>query len=318
MKGESRLKQYALAFRLAFLVVSLFVLYRIVDFKLVMHHLFDVPLLVLLFLLAVSILRTWMMGLRWRLLNPDVTGELSGWQYFRLLMISKPYNLIMPGALGGDLVRIGLTMKTVKTGRADNFIAIITDRFVGLFSVMLLGTTSLIFMADIPEKKVFYRIFGLVLSGFLFFLMVATNKRFIGKLESCFDASGVIGEKINILIKSWKNGLEFFKRNYKRVVMAFLICVPVHVTAFGIAFVVAKYLGIEIGFVDICMVFSLVWVITTIPITISGLGVRELSLVYFLSFYGVEGEKAAALSVYLYIITIALGFIGLFFLIKKE
>jgi glycosyltransferase 2 family protein len=58
------------------------------------------------------------------------------------------------------------------------------------------------------------------------------------------------------------------------------------------------------------MVFTvaMMWVITALPISIGGIGVREISLVYLLGLNGISSDQALALSAvnYIYIVTVAI------------
>ncbi len=129
---------------------------------------------------------------------------------------------------------------------------------------------------------------------------------------------GGMGKRVVYVLETWKDALMFYRHNYHRLLLALLLCLPIHGLSFVTTYILAVNLGIVISFSDICMILALVWVITAIPITISGVGVRELSLIYFLSLYGVKAESATALSVYLYIVSVILGLIGLVFLFSAD
>ena len=94
----------ALLLQFIFLVLSVAALMVIVDFKLVFAHIKAVPVFTLIPLVMVGLARVWLTGLR-RLLNPDTSNQLSLWHYFRFMMIAHAFNLIMPGALGGDSLK---------------------------------------------------------------------------------------------------------------------------------------------------------------------------------------------------------------------
>lgn len=307
-------KRILLVFRLAFLALSLVVLWHLVDMRVVADCVGDIPLLILIVLIAINLFRAWLTAVRWQWVNPDESKQLSSWQYFRLMMIAKPFNLIMPGALGGDFVKTAMTIKTVKSNRVNNVIAIVADRFIGLLSITILGVVALFFMSDIPDKLAFYRLFGVLAGGFVVVLLVIPNAWLLRILELLFSCLGGFGKRLVHVLETWKKALLFFKCNYKRLLQALLLCLPIHGFSFLASYILAKILGMEVSFFDISLVFALVWVITSVPITISGLGVRELSLIYFLSLYGVGAEAATALSVYLYIVSVAMGLIGLLFL----
>ncbi len=303
------------AFRLAILGISLFVLSRLIDVTVVLGHVREIPVRVVALILALAVFGTWLTGIRWRLLNPDVTGQLSSFQYFRFLMISNAFNLVMPGALGGDFVRGAMTMKAVKNRRADNLIAIVVDRFIGLFSTIVIGSLALLFMSDIPGREGYYRIFGVVCSGFITVILLAVNPRVLGLAEKIMSRFGGFGARVIRLVGIWRDALVFFRRDFRRVVLGFLISLPVHGISFFSIYILARQLDLKVSFFDICLVFALVWVITAIPVTISGAGVRELSLIYLMAPYGVTAEAATALAAYSYAIAVFLGVLGLFFLL---
>jgi len=306
--------RWATVFRLTFLAVSIGVLIRIVDFKLVFEYVKGIPLIVLGVLVLIGLIRIWLNGVRWQLVNPDTSVQLSRWQYFRLMMISHAFNLIMPGALGGDFAKMAMTVKTVKARRIDNLIAIVADRFIGLFSITVLGATALCFISDIPDRRAFYGLFGLLSGGFAIGLIAAGNKWLLRQLETLFSHAGRIGQRLIHILEIWREALQFFKHNYHQLLFALLLCLPIHGLSFLTTYILSQKLGMEVSFFDVSAVLALVWVITAVPLTISGAGVRELSLIYFLSLYGVEKSLAVALSVYLYIVSVIIGFIGLAFL----
>jgi len=312
-------KKYIFFFgRILLLLSSLYVVFRIIDVQTVLQHLRNIPLHILAILVVLGIFHTWLTGFRWKLVNPDVSDQITKWQYFKLLMMAKPFNLILPGALGGDVAKTALTLKSVKSNRIDNVIAIIVDRYVGLLSITILGSFALLFMSYIPDKRAFYGLFGLLVTAFVLSLLSVINQSLLRLLQSVFQRLGSFGKKLIHVLDAWQEALLFFKRNSNCLLKALLICFPIHCISFLSAFILANNLGIRVSFFDIALILSLVWVITAIPITISGTGVRELSLIYFLSLYGVKSEPATALSLSLYIVTIALGLIGLLFFLFRE
>lgn len=314
-KGDAGTVTWMLPVRLAVLVLSVGLLIRVVDVRTVLHHVGDIPLSILGLLVLLALFRVWLSGVRWRLVNPDRSGQLDGWRYFRLMMMAKPFNLIMPGALGGDFVKTAFTLRAVRNRRVDNVIAIVVDYYLGLFSITVLGAGSLLFMSDIPDKQPFLLLFGGLAVLFAASFLAAGNPWLLRRLESALSRLGSPGRHLVHVLVTWKSAFQYFKASRHRLAAALLLCLPIHGVSFVTTYILAVHLGMGISFFDMSMILALVWVITAIPITISGAGVRELSLIYFLSLYGVRSEPATALSVYLTLVRIVLGVIGLGFLL---
>lgn len=307
-------KKLFLLSRIFLLFISLIILTQILDLKLVLYYLKSIPLTIVVILIAIALFRAWLTGLRWSLVNPDLSGQLTRWHYFRYTMIGHTFNLVMPGALGGDFARTAITVGTVKSNRAENVIAIIIDRFIGLLSILILGLLAVILAPDLPIDTSFYGLFAVFLLIVITFVVI-TNSALINFLERKCCGQGRLGSLINRVLQAWKGSLQYFKAHKNKVLLAFLLCLPIHTIAFISKYLLARSLGIDISFFSICLITSLVWLITAIPITISGAGIRELSMVYLFSLYDVAAEEATALSVYTYIISLMIGLFGVFFIL---
>jgi len=179
--------------RLSLLGISLFILSKLIDVELVLGYARKISPQVVVLVLVLVIFGTWLTGIRWRLLNPDLTDQLSQFQYFRFLMISNTFNMVMPGALGGDFVRGAMIMKSVTNRRADNLIAIIVDRFISLFSTIVIGSFCLIFMSDIVGGENYYRIFGVIFAGFIAIILLVVNPRVLSLVEGVMSRFGAVG-----------------------------------------------------------------------------------------------------------------------------
>lgn len=76
------------------------------------------------------------------------------------------------------------------------------------------------------------------------------------------------------------------------------------------AYVVVLGMELEIGLLTLTWVRSLVFILTLIPITVGGIGVREAAFVVLLGLYGVAAESAFALAIALFGVQLAIGAIG--------
>jgi len=83
------------------------------------------------------------------------------------------------------------------------------------------------------------------------------------------------------------------------------------------AFFIAKSVGIEIGLIYLVAFLPLSTIVELIPVTISGFGTREATLIFFFSFLGISASSAIIFSL-LYIFTgWIFALIGLIFWIKR-
>lgn len=293
------------------MVLALALLCRLVDLDRLLNAFRSAPLWVVFMALGIAVVRTWLTSVRWRLLNPDPSRQLRGWQYFRYMMISNTFNLFMPGALGGDLARSMMVAGSVSRGRGWNLFAILVDRIVGLSSIMILGIAACLLAPSLPQRMSYLLMLAgicLVFFGILFLATTAWTNRTLRRLARHL---GRMGERVIRLLDIWEGALAFYRAHFGRLVTALLLCLPIHASWFVVVYAFAQSLGVEISFLAIATVTVLVWVITAIPVSFGGVGVRELSFVYLLSLQGVPNEQAVALSLYCFLVTVLLAVVGL-------
>lgn len=81
--------------------------------------------------------------------------------------------------------------------------------------------------------------------------------------------------------------------NYKLIITVFLTCVS-YLIFFAPCYLIAIALGISINFVTITLFMAISNLISFIPISISGLGTRDVTLIYLFSLVGLKAELAVS------------------------
>ena len=76
------------------------------------------------------------------------------------------------------------------------------------------------------------------------------------------------------------------------------------------AFLAAKTLGIDVGWTAILAFFPVVAIVQVLPLTVSGLGMREAALVFFLHPLGVPQADAFALGLLVYLVNLGVSLLG--------
>ncbi len=304
----------SLIIKILILLGTVTALYFLVDFKNVSKQLLTIPIWAIIISLIIAVFRTWLTAIRWKLLNPNSNSQISNWKYFCSMMASLTYNLFMPGALGGDVARSIIIYKAVDKERASNVMSIFVDRIVGFASIITLGIIACLFSLDLPELSQYILILLVCLIALISLTLFSLSKKLITIFEKLLKPFGAPGKKIINLLNTWHEMLIFYKKYPARIVSALLLCIPIHVSWFVVMYILATINGIEINFFTIAIVTSLVWIITAIPITFSGMGVRELSFVYLLSLQGISSEAATTLSLHQFTITVLMAIIGIPFI----
>ena len=89
-----------------------------------------------------------------------------------------------------------------------------------------------------------------------------------------------------------------------------MLSISTQLMGISIYYLFAHMLDIDLSFVIIGWIRTIVVVATMLPVTISGIGVREGMFIYILSQYGIGTEQSLALSFLVFVFTVLIG--GLF------
>lgn len=229
---------------------------------------------VFLFLFAsfLYIVSSYLSTLRWRLFISS-NSAVSLKRLFSLYMIGCFFNIFLPGIMGGDVVKILLLRKT--TGLKEAIGSVFTERYIGFFALLLIGVLFfLIFYRKMPENWSLY----LVPLSFMVFIIGTVILYFSGKIP---------------ILKEIKNHVFGFTTYL--YLKAFLYSLFVQFTVMISVYFIFLGLNVNVKFYEVVVYLPIIIILSTLPISISGIGVREWSFVVF--FGTLHGdEKALAVS----------------------
>jgi uncharacterized protein (TIRG00374 family) len=214
---------------------------------------------------------------------------------FRLTLITNFYSLFLPGATSGIVKWYKLSRKSKRT-EAFNTVAFVRllDIVVvcncAALSYMLLGSIKIDGLCEVHAIAAFLS--ACALWGCISKKIV--NYAYdIFKIKCYSSLPGRIGKKIDNLLKSLIifSDLQLFR------ILSFM-----GIALFRLAIQVARYqiiavaFNISVGYFDLFWILCSVQVLSLLPISVNGLGIREGVLVFVLGQQGVSAELAVSLS----------------------
>ena len=232
-------------------------------------------------------------------------------QLFSLTLIAVYYSLILPGQLAGEAV------KTYKLGKgkkdAEQIAAsVIIDRitgFLGLIIVALIGlmwSKAVLAEGAAPWLFLCFAICVLCLCSFWFQPFKHAIRKILLFVRNRFHRTEKIINQCLRLIDAW---VQYLGRPVI-LVKSMLLGVVFQLIAVFIIMTLASALGININFADWCWVFGVISIVVLLPVTIGGVGLREGGFVLLLGYFGVQNDKALALSLSIFGLQITGALIG--------
>jgi glycosyltransferase 2 family protein len=251
--------------------------------------------LALLFLFA----QLGLAGLRWSWIHARRGQSLSPRDAVDLAFVGQFFNQTLPSAIGGDAVRAVLAAKRgLGAGQAAS--GVILDR--GLALIVLIALMAL--AAPILPAREAAWLAGIALATLaalaLGLALVARVRRFLPDWRALEWSYGVADDLRAILIAP-------------RLLLASLF---VHLGVIATFWALARALDIPADFALCLAAVPPVVLLSTLPISLAGWGVREGASVYVFGLAGIASGDALALSIAFGLAQIAIGVPGLILWLK--
>ncbi|MFZ5806912.1 MAG: lysylphosphatidylglycerol synthase transmembrane domain-containing protein [Verrucomicrobiota bacterium] len=262
-----------------------------------------------------------LISLRWWTLLKVQEVQLPVKTATALTLIGQFFNTFLPGSVGGDVVKIFYILKYAPQRKARAALSIVMDRFVGICVLLTLAVATLPwqikYFSHYPElRAVMWTLsgfFGIVVFGILFLAFIPF-RRFPKKLKNLWKKLPK-----HEVVETLVDGFRHHGRAPKLTFQVIGYCVLVHLCGFLMGWCLTRALHLDVGFFQIMIVLAVVYILMSLPVSISGHGMREFGAVLMFSAYGVitvdsitsiGQEPAIAFSLLLFAVNLFWGLVG--------
>jgi uncharacterized membrane protein YbhN (UPF0104 family) len=252
--------------------------------------------------IAVTFLQIFIGVLRWRIVSAECGAPLSVRQAMRYNLIGTFFNQTLPSSIGGDAVRLWLVARAGAGWRAATY-SIFVDRAIGLIAL------AVIIVATLPWS---YHLIGDPYGRYALLLV-----------DFAALAGGVGFLLIGVLpwpwLKKWwgthhihacaviANRVIFDRHSGPKIAVLSLL---VHVLAVVIAWCVVQSIAAPVAFGQIFQLVPPVMLITMLPISIAGWGVREATMGLAFGYAGLMTNEGINISLLYGAVSFIVGTIG--------
>jgi uncharacterized protein (TIRG00374 family) len=233
---------------------------------------------------------------RWKILLAVQGIHMTWLRTWQLFMVGMFFNLFMLGSTGGDVVKMFLTMREARDNKAAALLSVFMDRVIGMLALIFLSVVFLYFRYDMlnhteGSSTLLNLLLWLLAAALLVIIgmFVVSALGWVHYLPSWTPLRGRIVEI--------SAACHLYAKGWRRTIWAFLISFPLFGMFFTTFYCAARAFTDKLGVVDIFSVMPIVAVITAIPISVSGIGVRESLFVSLLAPFGVTAAVATLISV---------------------
>ncbi len=260
----------------------------------------DLPLLFLcvpLYVLGQS-LSTW----RWQILLAAEGIRVSFWRLLVLYAEGMFFNLCLPTAVGGDVVR-GYRIWNL-TGAGEGALAsILVERlsgFVAMIGIAAAATTAALATEGQPDPLIALFVAAVAAALAVAILLVSSP----AALRSAERLAGRrAGAALFQAVRRFCEAVQRYRGHGRAVWAALGISVAFQTLLIFLVYVVAVALHLPVRFRQFLIFIPITNVISMLPISVGGLGVREGSLMYLFGKVGVDPAATLTLSLLWFAVT---------------
>jgi hypothetical protein len=247
--------------------------------------------------------------IRWQLLLSIRGHSYSTRAAWRATAPSMYIGLLTPGRVG-DLLRVQYLRHDLNLPYAEGLAVIVMDRFCDLYVLLAFVVAGVMHFANVLEGDLGVLAWGAVAVTALApaaFLVRGPVDRILELIYARFSKDG-----------SGEGARSFLAALRGQLVPRLALAVPLTAASFlvnhGQGWLAARALGMQLSLLDVIFMLSITSLLSLIPISMSGVGVRELFLALVFPTLGLAASDGVAFGlavfVVIYLGTIAIGFGG--------
>jgi uncharacterized protein (TIRG00374 family) len=213
---------------------------------------------------------------------------------YAAVLSSLYLGMLTPGRVG-DVLRIQYVRREIEVPYAEGLATTLMDRFCDLYvlaAVVALGTVH--FASALNSELVYLSWIAVAIAALAPSLFLLR-----GPAE-------LLGHALRRLTERWHTSLTALLEALRAMIgRALVVAIPLTVTSFAIGYaqgwVVARALGVELSYLDVASLLATTSLLGLMPISVSGVGVRELFLAFVFPALGLLAAQGIAFGLLVFV-----------------
>ncbi|WP_293301705.1 lysylphosphatidylglycerol synthase transmembrane domain-containing protein [Allomuricauda sp.] len=281
---EKLRKKLITALKIVISAVLIYFIFTKIELKDVLQTLKKSDPIYLVLAILLFILSKVLAAFRLQLYFHQIGARITQLANLKLYLLGMFYNLFLPGGIGGDAYKGYVVQKEYKPGTKKVVSVLLVDRLSGMLLLFVYACA----LALLSSNTFFNGLNGLIALAIPLSVVVFwwVNKRFFISGFPVF----------------WKS------LGYSALVqLAQLVCV----------LCILKSLSIGLDVVEYLFVFLVSSIVSVIPLTIGGIGSREVTFLYGAEWLGLNASTSIGISFTFFLITALVSLMGMCYHFKK-
>ena len=267
------------------------------------------------FALFFVIINGFLAFLRWYLILDCLNADISWKKSIKLFYLGMSLNQLLPTSLAGEFYKYWSIKKNTNSLSLAAH-SIVIEKSLPLINLFIIIAFNFYWLLDIYNLNLNFDnrdIIKIALVILIFIFLIFFLLFMIKKKMAYLNISKLILDFNNSISLCMSKGGKFYVAFSIGFVMFYFKCVSI--------FIIAKFLLIDLSLINSILILPVIFLISAIPISISGWGLREGSMIILLSYINISKEQAVSLSLVVgisYLIANVPALLLLFRINKKE
>ena len=246
--------------------------------------------------------------IRWEILLKIFRIPMHIGQLVRIYAIGMFFNLVLPGLVGGDLVKGYLAARDGRRPYSLSYASVFLDRDLGFVAMVVLAVlAAAVFPVTVQGYNLLFVFLGLlgicIVANLVLFHPLAHDL-----LKRIFPANRFpsFARRLDSLFQAFREVM----RSPGRLAITFIISLVNQFLVVVSSWFIAAALDIQAPFFYFLVFVPATTVVTMIPVSINGVGLREFAFMRFFASIGISREQGALMGFLTSIIIVLSGLPG--------
>lgn len=248
-----------------------------------------------------------LMALSWNVLLQAKGYKIPLIRMFYIFLMGNFFGIMLPSSAGADAVKGYAVFKHIDDG-IDTASSLILFRVMGVGVLLIIAAISVLGFSDLfAGDRIIFIVLGLLLLFGLFFLLLSLRAvRNLLKKSLNVKYIGKIGD---IALKLYDSIIDY-KNHRTALGKVLFISLGIQASRILAIYMIGLSIGITLSLKYYMIIVPIVIVVTLIPISLAGLGVRETIFIYLFKQIGFSSTAAFTLSILTFLIILLLSLAG--------
>jgi uncharacterized protein (TIRG00374 family) len=214
---------------------------------------------------------------RWALLLKGQDIIISSKDIISLSFIGLFFTTILPGAVGGDLIKSVYVAKKSPSKRTASVLTVLLDRIIGVAVLIIIGCVGVFININMFKSNAALKTLGLMMITILFMISIVTILGLSRRVHRSRKVKKLIGMiPFSSVIFKIHDAFHAYRKNIRYLSYAFLISFLTHtlnITAFYFAVRALNFEALDIR--SFFFIVPIGMITTAIPLAPAGLGIGQ-------------------------------------------